>query len=113
MAIDKTKILDDVKALQGIEDTQFDEVINIFIEIAIGKLLELRYPFDFEKTENDIEDRFQSWITRATSSIYDSQGQGNINQFSQNGVQVTYHRLEEGIDTGLIKSVMPRVGVPK
>ena len=113
MAIDKLKILNDVKSVQGIQGTGEDAVLNVFIESAIGKLLELRYPFDFEKTEVDLAERFESWITRATRSIYDSQGQHNISQFSQNGVQITYSNMVEGIDQSLIDSIMPMVGVPK
>lgn len=111
--IDKDKILKDVKVIQGIEDNSEDELIKTFIEVAIGKLLEIRYPFDLNKTELDLEKRFESWITRAVRSIYDTQGSYNITQFAQNGVQITYSRLSEGIDESLIRSVMPYAGVPK
>ena len=111
--IDKDKILKDVKVIQGIDDNSEDELIKTFIEVAIGKLLEIRYPFDLSKTELDLEKRFESWITRAVRSIYDTQGSYNITQFAQNGVQITYSRLSEGIDESLIRSVMPYAGVPK
>ena len=113
MALDKVKILTDVKSIQGIQGADEDAVLNVFIDGAIGKLLELRYPFDFSKTELDLDPRFNSWVTRATRSIYDSQGQHNISQFSQNGVQITYSNMVEGIDQSLVDSIMPMVGVPK
>lgn len=111
--IDKEKILNDVKIINNIEDDSQDELIKTFIEVAIGKLLELRYPFDLSKTELDLEKRFESWITRAVRSIYDTQGSYNITQFAQNGVQITYSRLSEGIDETLIRSIVPYAGVPK
>lgn len=110
--IDKTLILENSKKLLGIKGNDHDEILNVFIDVAIGKLLELRYPFDYSIDESKIPSRWNSWLTRAVQSIYESQGQHNITQFSQNGVQITYSRMEEGIDIGLIDSVVPLAGSP-
>ena len=111
--IDRESILESVKTIQGIEDDSLDEVLNAFIDVAVGKLLELRYPFDLSKTAQDLEKRWESWIVRAVRSIYETQGAYNITQFSQNGVQITYAKMEEGIDASLVASVVPYAGVPK
>lgn len=111
--IDKDKILNNVKLMQGIEDESQDDVLKVLIDVSISKLLELRYPFDLDKTEVDLEKRFEGWIARACSSMYENQGQYNISQFSQNGVQITYSNLSDGIDQSLINAIMPYAGVPK
>lgn len=113
MLIDKAKVLEDAKILIGVQDESQDEVIKVFIDVAINKLIELRYPFDMTKDETDLEPRWTSWITRATRSIYEAQGQMNITQFSQNGVQITYNNMVEGIDSSLVNSVMPFAGSVK
>lgn len=113
VAIEKTKILSNAKILLGIDDDAVDEVLKVFMDVAINKLLEERYPFDMSKTEKDLDGRFNSWIARATRSIYESQGQMNITQFSQNGVQITYSNMVEGIDRSLINTIIPMAGVPK
>lgn len=107
--IDKTAIKNKIKTINEIEDNSQDDVIDVFIDVAIGKLLRLRYPFHFDKTEDDLVG-FDSWIVRAVRSIYDTQGQYNITQFSQNGVQITYSNLEEGISSSLVREVMPLMG---
>lgn len=111
--IDTTKILKNLKTLLEIEDDSSDKVLEVFIETTVDKLLELRYPFDMNKTQEDLEPRWESWIARAARSIYESQGQYNVSQFSQNGVQITYKGLQDGIDEALVRAVMPYAGVPK
>lgn len=115
MAFDKTKILNDLKLWYFIpqEDTSQDDLLRLFIQVAIDKAVSLRYPFDLDKTEEDLEPRFESWILRASRSIYDSQGAYNIKSFSQNGLSITYESMQDGISTNLINEIMHKVGVPK
>ena len=115
MALNKEQILSDLKLWYFIpqEDTSQDELLKMFIQVAIDKAVALRYPFDLEKTQEDLEPRFSSWIFRASRSIYDSQGAYNIKSFSQNGLSITYENMQDGISTSLINEIMPKVGVPK
>ena len=104
--IDKKTILTDFKLIKGIEDDSQDGVINLFIEFAVDKLLFQRYPYDRSKTSDDLEG-YDTWVLRAVRSIYDTQGQYNITQFAQNGVQITYSSLEDGISSSMISEIVP------
>ena len=104
--IDTTKILTDFKLIKGIVDDSQDDVIKIFIEFAVDKLLFQRYPYDRSKTSDDLIG-YDTWVLRAVRSIYDTQGQYNITQFAQNGVQITYSSLEDGISSSMLNEIVP------
>lgn len=109
MAIDKQTALRKVKERLSIDD-EYDDILITMVEDVAEIALNTRYPFDYTKTVDDLPDRFENWVVRATVQVYNNLGTLNVRQYSENGLSFTFSAIRDGISVRLLNEIIPKAG---
>lgn len=109
MAIDKQTALRKVKERLSIND-EYDNILITMVEDVAEIALNTRYPFDYTKTVDDLPNRFENWVVRATVQVYNNLGTLNVKQYSENGLSFTFSAIRDGISVRLLNEIIPKAG---
>lgn len=106
----KSAIIGIVKSKPNIQPLA-DTEVEWFVDSAIRKCLNLRFPFNLEATETLLDKPyFHRWITDASIAMIENLGVGNIKQYSEIGMSITYKEMTDGIPTSLINDMLAMAG---
>lgn len=106
----KTDIIKIVKAKPNIQALS-DEEIGWFVDSAIRKCLNIRFPFKLDATATDIDQPyFHRWLTEATISMIENIGVANVRSYSEIGMSITYREMSDGIPKSLINDMLAMAG---
>lgn len=109
--MDTVSILGAVKKRLDIYDNNQDVIIECMIEDVLNVLLNKRYPFDMSKDIDSLPSRYVNWVVRATVSAYNSIGMLNVKRYAENGYQITFQDVVNGIPTAMMSEIVSKVGV--
>lgn len=110
MQIDKAKVLDEVKKRIRVTDGSLNDILNSMIDDVLDIAVSLRFPYDHNKTDEDLEIRYQGWVIRACKSSYDSIGYHNIKAYSENGYSISFNDIKNGIPQATLDEIVPFLG---
>lgn len=110
MAIDNVKALAKVKARLSLENDEFDTLLETMVEDVTEIALYTRYPFDYTKKVEDLPDRFENWVVRATVQTFNNVGTLNVKQYSENGLSFTFGAIRDGISVRMLNEIIPKAG---
>lgn len=84
-----------VKALVDNDPTATNDLIKVYLRIANGKMLERLYPFDTDKGDCDLPDRYETIQCELASRLFLRRGgEGELNH-EENGVNRTYGTVDD------------------
>lgn len=107
--MDKTKIIEEVQKKPTIT-LDYHEV-EWFVDTAIRKCLNLKYPFKLDADVADIDRPFfHRWLIDASIAMIENQGIANIKAYSEIGLSIRYNDMVDGIPKSLINQILPEVG---
>ena len=84
-----------VTALVGDDPTATAELINVYLRLAIGKMLERLYPFDTGKEESDIPERYETIECELAARLFLRRGGEGESNHEENGVNRTYASVDD------------------
>lgn len=84
-----------VKALIGDDPTATNELIAVYLHLASNKMLERLYPYDSEKGESDIPERYDTIQCELSTRLFLRRGgEGEINH-EENGVNRNWSSVDD------------------
>lgn len=93
-----------VKTLVESDPTATDEVVAVYLSLACNAMMERLFPFDPNKTEEDLPVRYESTQCELAARYFLRRGgQGEINH-EENGVNRQYETVD---DEDLLKRLTP------
>lgn len=108
--MDKTQIIEIVKAKPNISPLT-DTEVEWFVDSAIRKCLNLRFPFKLNAEVADIDfPYFHRWITDVTIAMIENIGVANVKSYSEIGMSITYAEMTDGIPKALINDMLAMAG---
>lgn len=108
--MDKTKIIEVIKSKPNITSLE-DKEVEWFVDSAIRKCLNIRYPFDLDAEEGKVDKPFfHRWIIDASIAMIENVGVGNIKSYSEIGMSISYKDMTDGIPTTLINEMLSMAG---
>ena len=100
-----------LEILEDATDESEDDIFKIKLEDAKYEYLRLVYPYNPEIEELP-NDRAKNWQTKCAIELYNSMGDENVIQYSENGLSET--KAKAGLSQDLLNSLPPaKAGVPK
>ena len=84
-----------VKALIGDDPTATDDLIAVYLRLASNKMLERLYPYDSDKGESDIPERYDMIQCELSTRLFLRRGgEGEINH-EENGVNRNWSSVDD------------------
>lgn len=84
-----------VKALIGDDPTATDDLIAVYLRLASNKMLERLYPYDSDKGESDIPERYDTIQCELSTRLFLRRGgEGEINH-EENGVNRNWSSVDD------------------
>lgn len=77
-------------------DTATTELLNVYLQVACGKMLERLYPYDTSKVASDIPERYHALQCELASRLYLRRGGEGETSHEENGVNRTYGSVDDG-----------------
>lgn len=97
-----------VKALVDNDPTATDDLIKVYLRLASNKMLERLYPFDTDKGESDIPERYETIQCELGARLFLRRGSEGENNHEENGVNRTYGSVD---DEDILSRLTPFVKV--
>lgn len=98
--------LDMLKALCDISDSNTDDLLNVYLEIAEKRVLNRLYPFE---TESEIPPKYEHKVIEIAQYLYYRRGSEGEISHSENGVNRSYE--DSDIPSSMLEEIVPMVGV--
>lgn len=84
-----------VKVLIGDDPTATDDLIAVYLRLASNKMLERLYPYDSDKGESDIPERYDTIQCELSTRLFLRRGgEGEINH-EENGVNRNWSSVDD------------------
>lgn len=100
-----------LEILEDATNESEDDIFKIKLEDAKYEYLRLVYPYNPEIEELP-NDRAKNWQTKCAIELYNSMGDENVIQYSENGLSET--KAKAGLSQDLLNALPPaKAGVPK
>jgi hypothetical protein len=93
-----------VKALIGDDPTATNELIAVYLHLASNKMLERLYPYDSEKGESDIPERYDTIQCELASRLFLRRGSEGETTHEENGVNRSYGSVD---DSDILQRLTP------
>lgn len=93
-----------VKALVDNDATATDDLIKVYLRLASNKMLERLYPFDADKEESDLPERYETIQCELASRLFLRRGGEGETNHEENGVNRTYATVD---DEDLLSRITP------
>ena len=93
-----------VKALVDNDATATDDLIKVYLRLASNKMLERLYPFDADKEESDLPERYETIQCELASRLFLRRGGEGETNHEENGVNRTYATVD---DEDLLSKLTP------
>ena len=84
-----------VKTLVQNDSAATDAVVTVYLSIAANKMLERLYPFDTDKGESDIPDRYATLQCELSARLFLRRGSEGENNHEENGVNRSYATVDD------------------
>lgn len=84
-----------VKALVDNDATATDDLIKVYLRLASNKMLERLYPFDADKEESDLPERYETIQCELASRLFLRRGGEGETNHEENGVNRTYATVDD------------------
>ena len=84
-----------VKALVDNDTTATDDLIKVYLRLANSKMLERLYPFDADKEESDLPERYETIQCELASRLFLRRGGEGETNHEENGVNRTYATVDD------------------
>ena len=84
-----------VKALVLNDPAATDAVITVYLSIAANKMLERLYPYDTDKGESDIPDRYATLQCELSARLFLRRGSEGETSHEENGVNRAYATVDD------------------
>lgn len=102
-----------INRIQSEYDMTYDSVYNLYRSAKADYLMR-KYPSDNNRpslssfSEDEV---IENWIYDRMKDIISRVGGQNLKKYSENGM--TFEYGDSGIDSSLVKKILPKAGVPK
>lgn len=96
-----------LKTMYG--DSEEDAVFNAYLSIAAGKIIERLYPFDNDKTEDDIPAKYHTTQVNIANFLLGKRGAEGETKHSENGIERAYENGD--VPESMLKDIVPHCGV--
>lgn len=102
-----------LEILGNINNSSKDEIFKMKLDDAEIVALNTLYPYDFEKTELDKNNkRLLNWQTRCAIELYKAMERIGVQTYAENGLSVSF--LTSLLSSNLINELTPpKAGIPK
>ena len=84
-----------VKALVDNDATATDDLIKVYLRLASNKMLERLYPFDSDKEESDLPERYETIQCELAARLFLRRGGEGETNHEENGVNRTYATVDD------------------
>lgn len=84
-----------VKALVLNDPAATDAVVTVYLSIAANKMLERLYPYDTDKGESDIPDRYATLQCELSARLFLRRGSEGETSHEENGVNRAYATVDD------------------
>ena len=84
-----------VKALVDNDATATDDLIKVYLRLASNKMLERLYPFDADKEESDLPERYETIQCELAARLFLRRGGEGETNHEENGVNRTYATVDD------------------
>lgn len=84
-----------VKTLVDNDPVATDELVNVYLQLASGKMLERLYPFCTDKDDSDIPSRYDSIQCELAARLFLRRGGEGETSHEENGVNRVYGSVSE------------------
>ena len=84
-----------VKALVDNDTTATDDLIKVYLRLANSKMLERLYPFDTDKEDSDLPERYETIQCELASRLFLRRGGEGETNHEENGVNRTYGTVDD------------------
>ena len=84
-----------VRALVDNDPTASDDLIKVYLRLANSKMLERLYPFDADKEESDLPERYETIQCELASRLFLRRGGEGETNHEENGVNRTYATVDD------------------
>ena len=84
-----------VKALVDNDATATDDLIKVYLRLANSKMLERLYPFDADKEESDLPERYETIQCELAARLFLRRGGEGETNHEENGVNRTYATVDD------------------
>jgi hypothetical protein len=84
-----------IRALVDNDPTASDDLIKVYLRLAIGKMMERLYPFDATKEESDIPERYETIECELAARLFLRRGGEGESNHEENGVNRTYASVDD------------------
>jgi len=93
--MNKTEKIAMVKALVLNDPAATDPVVTVYLSIAANKMLERLYPYDTDKGESDIPDRYATLQCELSARLFLRRGSEGETSHEENGVNRAYATVDD------------------
>jgi hypothetical protein len=84
-----------VRALVDNDPTATDDLIKVYLRLAIGKMLERLFPFDTDKKESDIPERYETIECELSARLFLRKGSESEINHEENGINRSYASVDD------------------
>ena len=84
-----------VRALVDNDPTASDDLIKVYLRLANSTRLERLYPFDADKEESDLPERYETIQCELASRLFLRRGGEGETNHEENGVNRTYATVDD------------------
>lgn len=95
MAMSGTEKTAMVKTLVQNDAAATDEVVAVYLSVAAMKMLERLYPYDAEKEESDIPQRYDTLQCELAARLFLRRGSEGENNHEENGINRAYATVDD------------------
>ncbi len=96
-----------LKSMYG--DSEEDAVFSAYLSLAAGVILNRLYPFDKEKTEQDIPAKYHFTQLQIANYLLGKRGAEGETKHNENGIERTYESGD--VPESMLKDILPFCGV--
>ena len=97
-----------IKVLVG--DSRFDDYASHYLAIAQGVVVSHMWPFDDEKTWEDVPEKYHAQTVEIAVYLVNRRGAEGETSHSESGVSRSYESA--GVPASYLRGITPHVGVP-
>lgn len=72
-----------------------DEIVAVYLQLALNKMLERLFPYDSTKTVSDIPERYETIQCELAARLYLRRGGEGESSHEENGVNRTYGSVDD------------------
>lgn len=84
-----------VKTLVDNDATATDDVVSVYLSIAANKMVERLYPFDTDKGESDIPERYDTIQCELSARLFLRRGSEGETNHEENGINRNYETVDD------------------